>query len=74
MKGDVEVLTQCIAKEWGHRQITINVVAPGAIETDFGSGTVRNNPIVKLVIVAQTELGGAGGARRHWRRNLFAAA
>lgn len=44
MKGAIEVLTRYMAKELGHRQIAVNVVAPGAIETDFADGAVRDNP------------------------------
>ncbi len=43
MKGAVEVLTRYLAKELGSRNIAANVVAPGAIETDFGGGRTRDN-------------------------------
>lgn len=43
MKGAVEVLTKYLAKELGSRGIAANVVAPGAIETDFGGGRTRDN-------------------------------
>jgi len=43
-KGAIEVLTRYLAKELGARGITANVVAPGAIETDFSGGIVRDNP------------------------------
>lgn len=43
MKGTVEVLSRYLAKELGPRGIAVNVVAPGAIETDFGGGAVRDN-------------------------------
>src|SRR5579863_1012931 len=33
-KGGVEVLTRYLAKELGPRGVAVNVVAPGAIETD----------------------------------------
>jgi NAD(P)-dependent dehydrogenase (short-subunit alcohol dehydrogenase family) len=45
-KGAVEVLTRYLAKELGPRRITANVVAPGAIQTDFSGGMVRDNPEV----------------------------
>src|SRR5580698_3722260 len=44
MKGAIEVLTKYMAKELGPRRITVNVVAPGAIATDFSGGMVRDNP------------------------------
>lgn len=43
MKGAIETLTRYQAKELGARNIAVNVVAPGAIETDFGGGAVRDN-------------------------------
>ncbi len=38
MKGAMEVLTRYQAKELGARGISVNIIAPGAIETDFGAG------------------------------------
>lgn len=60
MKGAIEVLSRYMAKELGPRGIAVNVVAPGAIETDFGGGTVRDNPEVNRFIAAQTALGRVG--------------
>ncbi|HET6844770.1 MAG TPA: SDR family oxidoreductase [Candidatus Angelobacter sp.] len=60
MKGGVEVLTRYMAKELGARQITVNIVAPGAIETDFGGGMVRDNKEVNQFIASQTALGRVG--------------
>ena len=60
MKGGVEVLSRYLAKELGPRGIAVNVVAPGAIETDFGGGTVRDNPEVNKFIAGQTALGRVG--------------
>jgi NAD(P)-dependent dehydrogenase (short-subunit alcohol dehydrogenase family) len=60
MKGAVEVLTRYLAKELGVRGITVNTVAPGAIETDFGGGRVRDNPQLNAQIAAVTALGRAG--------------
>jgi NAD(P)-dependent dehydrogenase (short-subunit alcohol dehydrogenase family) len=36
------------------------VVAPGAIETDFGGAVVRDNPEVHRLIAANTALGRVG--------------
>lgn len=60
MKGGVEVLTRYLAKELGPRGIAVNVIAPGAIETDFGGGLVRDNAQVNAHIAAQTALGRVG--------------
>jgi NAD(P)-dependent dehydrogenase (short-subunit alcohol dehydrogenase family) len=56
-KGAVEVLTRYMAKELGPRRITANVVAPGGIETDFGGGTLRDNPEVNKRVASMTALG-----------------
>src|ERR1700743_1131542 len=57
MKGAIEVLTRYMAKELGPRRISVNTLAPGAIETDFGNGHVRDNPELNKNIAAQTALG-----------------
>lgn len=60
MKGGVEVLTRYMAKELGSRGIRANVVAPGAIETDFGGGRVRDNKEINDHISSITALGRVG--------------
>jgi len=60
MKGGVEVLTRYFAKELAPRGITANTLAPGAIETDFRGGAVRDNPQVNAAVAAQTALGRVG--------------
>jgi NAD(P)-dependent dehydrogenase (short-subunit alcohol dehydrogenase family) len=60
MKGAIEVLTRYMAKELGSRQIAVNVVAPGAIATDFAGGAVRDNPDVNNFIAGLTALGRVG--------------
>lgn len=62
MKGAIEVFTKYLSKELGPRGIRVNVVAPGATETDFNSAAIRNNPQVKANITAQTPLGRVGQA------------
>lgn len=60
MKGAIEVLSRYLAKELGSRGISVNVVAPGAIETDFGGGVVRDNPELNKQIASVTALGRVG--------------
>ncbi len=60
MKGAIEVLTKYMAKELGPRRIAVNVVAPGAIATDFSGGIVRDNPELNKHVADMTALGRAG--------------
>ena len=60
MKGAIEVFTRYLAKELGPRQIAANVVAPGAIETDFGGGRVRDNPELNKYVASVTAMGRVG--------------
>lgn len=60
MKGAVEVLTRYLALELGERKIRVNVLAPGAIETDFGGGAVRDNAELNKTFAAGTALGRVG--------------
>ena len=59
-KAAVEVLSVYMAKELGARGIAVNTVAPGAIETDFGGGAVRDNPDLNKAFAAMTALGRVG--------------
>jgi NAD(P)-dependent dehydrogenase (short-subunit alcohol dehydrogenase family) len=59
-KGGIEVLTRYMAKELGPRNITVNVIAPGAIESDFAGGVVRDNKEVNKFIASQIALGRVG--------------
>jgi NAD(P)-dependent dehydrogenase (short-subunit alcohol dehydrogenase family) len=60
MKGAIDTFTRYIAKELGEKGITANLVAPGAIETDFTKPAFDANPQVKEMIASQTALGRVG--------------
>lgn len=60
MKGGLEVLTRYMAQELGPRGITVNTVAPGAIETDFGGAILRDNAQLNAHIKSLTALGRTG--------------
>lgn len=60
MKGAMEVLTRYQAKELGERCIRVNILAPGAIETDFGGGRVRDMQDLNNQIASVTALGRVG--------------
>jgi NAD(P)-dependent dehydrogenase (short-subunit alcohol dehydrogenase family) len=60
MKAAVESLTRYMALELGPRRIAVNVVAPGAIATDFSGGIVRDNPEVNRMVADHTALGRVG--------------
>ena len=62
MKGGIETLTKYLAKELGHRGITVNVLAPGPIETDFNNAAIRNNPERKALMGTMAALGRVGQA------------
>jgi NAD(P)-dependent dehydrogenase (short-subunit alcohol dehydrogenase family) len=60
MKAAVEAFTRYLAKELGERKIRANVIAPGAIATDFGGGRVRDNEALNAQIASVTALGRVG--------------
>ena len=62
LKTAVEGLTRYMTKELGPRKIRVNVVAPGATETDFRGGFIRNNPQFKKMMEANIALGRVGQA------------
>ena len=59
MKGSIEVFTHYLAKELGNKNITANVIAPGAIATDFAGGSNKNKDKANL-IASITALGRVG--------------
>lgn len=60
MKGAVETLTKYLAKELGHRGITVNVVAPGIIHTDFTKNAFDAHPGLEDYMKTITALGRVG--------------
>jgi NAD(P)-dependent dehydrogenase (short-subunit alcohol dehydrogenase family) len=62
LKSAVETFTRYLAKELGSRGIRANVVAPGAIMTDFGDGHLRNSEDLQKLVSSVTALGRPGVA------------
>lgn len=60
MKGAIEVFTRYLAKELGYKGITANVVAPGAIATDFAGGDTKNNEQKRKMLSSITPLDRVG--------------
>ncbi|WP_445151806.1 SDR family NAD(P)-dependent oxidoreductase [Baekduia sp. Peel2402] len=56
-KGAIDVLTKYQALELGTRGITANVIAPGAVPTDFSGGMVRDSAEMQQAITGDTALG-----------------
>lgn len=59
-KAASDMLTVYMAKELGSRSIAVNTVAPGAIETDFGGGLVRDNADVNAQFAGMIAMGRVG--------------
>jgi NAD(P)-dependent dehydrogenase (short-subunit alcohol dehydrogenase family) len=62
MKGAVEVFTKYLATLAASKNITVNIIAPGPVETDFNGAAIRNNPDRKKIMATQTTLGRVGAA------------
>jgi len=62
MKGGIEVITRYLAKELGSRGINVNVVAPGAIATDFSGGRLKNTPQLQEYLKSVTAIPRIGQA------------
>ena len=60
MKSAIETFTKYLAKELGERGIIANVVAPGAIATDFGNGENKTNEQKRKIVSSVTALGRVG--------------
>jgi NAD(P)-dependent dehydrogenase (short-subunit alcohol dehydrogenase family) len=60
MKAATDSLSRFLAKELGSRKITVNAISPGAVETDFGGGALRDNPEINAFVASQTALGRVG--------------
>ncbi|SEW02114.1 NAD(P)-dependent dehydrogenase, short-chain alcohol dehydrogenase family [Chryseobacterium wanjuense] len=60
IKAAVEMMTRYMAKELGNRKIKANVVAPGAVETDFGDGRIRDDKELNKIIASRIALGRVG--------------
>lgn len=63
MKGAIETFTRYLAKEVASRGITVNVIAPGPVETDFNNGGNRDNPERKKMLASRAALGRVGLAK-----------
>ena len=60
VKGAIEVFTRYMAHDLGPRNISVNTVAPGAIQTDFSGGVGRDNPEINQLVSNMTALGRPG--------------
>ena len=60
VKGAIDVVSRILAVELGARKIRVNTVAPGAVQTDFNGGMVRDNEAVNKVVSDMTALGRPG--------------
>lgn len=56
-KAGVNMLTQCLALEWGPRGIRTNAVAPGVVATEYVRGMIARGVISEEVATTSTPLG-----------------
>jgi len=59
-KGAVDAFTLALAAELGPRQITVNTVAPGIIDTDVNASWLRGNAEANAAAAARAALGRVG--------------
>jgi NAD(P)-dependent dehydrogenase (short-subunit alcohol dehydrogenase family) len=62
LKSAMETATRYLAVELGARRIAVNTLAPGATETDFFGGAVRDNEGVNQYVAQHTAMGRTGQA------------
>lgn len=60
MKAAMDALSRYQALELGSRKIRVNALAPGAIETDFDGGVVRDMSDVNKYLASEAALGRVG--------------
>lgn len=60
MKSALEMASRYLAQELGPRGIAVNALAPGATETDFFGGAVRDDAGVNQYVVQHTAMGRTG--------------
>ncbi|WP_051716753.1 glucose 1-dehydrogenase [Streptomyces megasporus] len=62
-KGALDAFTLTLARELGPRRITVNAVAPGAVDTDMNADWLRGNDEARRQTAAQSALGRVGEPR-----------
>lgn len=59
-KGAIDTFTHTLAQHLGPRQITVNAVAPGVVDTDINASWLRGNTEATAAVAASTALGRVG--------------
>ncbi|MET9294729.1 glucose 1-dehydrogenase [Streptomyces sp. NPDC003077] len=62
-KGAIDVFTATLAKDLGPRGITVNAVAPGAIDTDMNADWLRADAEARKAVAEQNAAGRVGEPR-----------